>query len=75
MSVRSKFKVSQVSDLNEDGSKSVVLYAVYGDGKTENAEYWKLTPSGQIRMSTINEKAWSQFEIGKEYYVDFTRAE
>lgn len=68
---------------NEDRSKpitqemrSVYLQPVYGNGNPEheNTKYWQYTPSGSIVLGTVNPAAWSQFEIGKEYYVDFTPA-
>ncbi|WP_236293118.1 hypothetical protein [Paenibacillus allorhizoplanae] len=43
-------------------------------GSEENKDFWKYTPAGQIQMSVDNEKAQEQFEVGKEYYVDFTPA-
>ena len=57
--------------------RTVVLSPVYGnnDPKHENTQYWDYSPSGEIRLGTINRGAWEQFEIGKEYYVDFTPAE
>lgn len=47
---------------------------VTGEGAPENKEFWKWTPSGEFRFSTINHEAAKQFEFGKEYYVDFTPA-
>lgn len=49
---------------------------VYGNGDPnhENSKFWKATPSGELRLGTINPEAWSQFELGEEYYLDFTKA-
>jgi len=47
--------------------------AVY-DGSEENKKYWEATPGGQLQLFTVNEAAWSQFQEGKEYYIDFTPA-
>lgn len=44
-------------------------------GSKENEEFYKYTPGGQIVLDTINEEAIKGFEIGMEYYVDFTKAE
>ena len=30
---------------------------------------------GKIELGTINKAAADAFELGKEYYIDFTRAE
>lgn len=50
---------------------------VYGnnDPKHENTKFWQASPSGSINLGTVNPEAWSQFELGKDYYIDFTKAE
>jgi hypothetical protein len=47
---------------------------VYGNGDPnhENTRFWNATPSGSIELGTVNKAAWEQFEIGKEYYIDFS---
>lgn len=40
----------------------------------ENARFTKATPWGEIRMGIDNPDALAQFEVGKEYYVDFSPA-
>lgn len=74
--VRAKFKVTAITQ--REGSPeplvSVELFPVTG-GSEENKEFWKWSPSGKIELGTINPGASSQFEIGKEYYVDFTKAD
>lgn len=45
-----------------------------GDPEHENTKFWKASPSGSITLGTVNPEAWVQFEMGKEYYVDFTAA-
>lgn len=76
--VRAKFKVTNVEPngaTNEaDKGSTVTLFPVVG-GSTENDQFYKWTPGGQILLSTINEAAAAQFEVGKEYYVDFTPAD
>jgi hypothetical protein len=44
------------------------------DPKHENSNFWQHSPTGSIELGTVNKAAWEQFELGKEYYVDFTRA-
>lgn len=75
MSVRAKFRVHSVTKnvSNEETAFNVMLYPVTADTE-ENKQYWKWTPNGQIQLTTINAKAAEQFEVGKEYYVDFTKA-
>jgi len=40
----------------------------------ENARFTTATPWGDIRMGINNPVALEQFEVNKEYYVDFTPA-
>lgn len=42
---------------------------------TENARFTEATPWGENRLGITNPAAISQFEAGKQYYVDFTPAE
>jgi len=56
---------------------AVKFRTVYeGDEKKnpENARFTKATPWGEITLGIDNPDALSQFEKGKEYYVDFTPA-
>jgi len=56
--------------------RSVKFAPVYAnnDPKHENSKFWNYTPMGSIDLGTINPGAWQHFEIGKEYYVDFSPA-
>lgn len=78
--VRAKFKVSSIKLLNAwDGNKQVIgkeisLYPVSAR-EGENSVFGKATPTGGITMVIIPEDASSQFEMNKEYYVDFTDAD
>lgn len=44
------------------------------DPTHENTKFWNASPSGKIELGTVNPEAWKDFELGKEYYVDFTIA-
>lgn len=57
--------------------QTIVLAPVYGNGDPnhENTKFWQASPSGEIKLGTVNMEAAEQFELGKEYYIDFTRAE
>ena len=57
-----------------DGGYVLGFYAVYA-GSAENDKYFKATPSAQFYVQTVNEAAASRFEVGKNYYVDFSPAE
>lgn len=79
MSVRAKFRVESISpnianDADFANGGSVVLRPVTG-GSAENDSFYYQTPGGMVQLSTINQNAIKEFEVGKEYYVDFTRAE
>lgn len=56
---------------------SIQMSPVYGnnDPEHENTKFWQATPTGAISLGTINEAAATAFEVGAEYYVDFTPAE
>lgn len=77
--VRAKFVLNSYETSIQGGGRNVPseecrtlkLSAVY-DNSPENKEFFKWTPSGQITLGVLNQKAWSQFILGEEYYVDFT---
>ena len=82
MSVRAKFVVAWVeagqletNDGTVDVQTITLTPVASSDPNSENARFWKLTPAGQIRLSTINAQAAAQFEPGKEFYIDFTPVE
>ena len=56
-----------------DGGYTLGFYAVYA-GSEENDKYFKATPSAHFYLQTVNEAAAANFELGKQYYVDFTAA-
>jgi hypothetical protein len=61
-----------------DELQTVILSPVAYDSANpngENSQFWQASPSGEIRLGTINREAFSHFELGAEYYIDFTRAE
>lgn len=71
MSVRAKFKVSSVTP-NNDGSE--IKLEPVTSGSAENEQFYSFTPWGSIVLGTVNPAAASQFEVGAEYYIDFSRA-
>jgi hypothetical protein len=56
--------------------RTIVMHPVYPNGNPahENSEFWDATPSGEISINCANLEAAKQFELGKEYYVDFSPA-
>ncbi|WDL97814.1 hypothetical protein [Alicyclobacillus sp. ALC3] len=84
MAVRSKFFVAGVADCEYDGkpAKQVTLYGVFtsedgreGNATEENHIFGKWTPGAGINMTIVNPDAFNQFELHKEFFVDFTPAE
>jgi hypothetical protein len=57
--------------------RTVILSPVYGHGNPEheNTKFWQATPSGKIELGCANLAAAEMFDIGQEYYIDFTKAE
>jgi hypothetical protein len=71
--VRAKFLCNSM-EINLDG-KGGFLYnykfnAVYS-GSEENKKFFAYTPSGTMQLSSVRDDL---FEIGKEYYLDFSLA-
>lgn len=71
MTVRAKFRVETVTQTIH--GFTVDLKPVTG-GSPENERFFKWTPSGEIKMGTVNAEAAEQFKPGTEFYVDFTPA-
>lgn len=70
--VRAKFVVENKSQ-NEEGF-TVTMRAVC-DGSKENEEFFKYTPSGQLDIGLLKPETAAQFDVGREYYLDFSPAE
>lgn len=71
MAVRSKVRC------NAKTGNEVHFTTVYEPDEqrdAENARFTKATPWGDIRMGIDNPAALEQFEVNREYYVDFTPA-
>ena len=79
MPIRAKFKVDSYETTIDwrDKTKEVrtIKLSPVTSGSEENSNFYAATPSGNIILGVANENAWKQFELGKEYYVDFTKAE
>lgn len=56
--------------------RTVIMSPVYGGGdpKHENVKFWQASPSGHLEIGCANLAAAESFELGEEYYVDFTLA-
>lgn len=80
MAVRAKFKCESITRREHwDKSKGEEIHAIklspVISGSEENKSFYEATPSGSIELSVIKEEVGKQFELGKEYYVDFTPAQ
>jgi len=55
--------------------RTLIFSPVYSsDPESENRHFWDATPSGEIRLGCVNREAWEKFQLGHEYYLDFTPA-
>lgn len=71
--IRCKARVTEVTQYDTSGARSIKLTAVYGD-TPENKAFFQATPSLAISVSVVRPEVAAQLEIGKEFYVDFTEA-
>lgn len=72
-SVRAKFKVESIT--KSSYGTSVKMHPVHS-GSEENKSFSDYTPAGNIDMLISPGKpAAEMFEVGKEFYIDFTAAE
>lgn len=58
--------------------QTVVMLPVYyggSDPSHENAKFWQATPSGRLELGCVNLDAAKYFELGQEYYIDFSKAD
>lgn len=67
-------KVRCESITESTNGHSVQFFPVSG-GSKENEQFFKYTPSGDIRLSIVNPAVVEQLKVGAQYYVDFTPVE
>jgi len=58
-----------------DGSGIYLHFSPVYTGSEENKQFFKYTPGGVVNFNVVNPETAASFEVGKEYYVDFTKAE
>lgn len=44
------------------------------DPNHENSKFWAASPGGSLALNCVNAAAVAELELGKEYYIDFTKA-
>ena len=77
--MRAKLRVSGVDPY--EGGENLTFSAVSkidgypDDGSDENNTYATFTPMAELKMTVNNPNLLGKFEIGQEFYVDFTPAE
>lgn len=76
--VRAKFKVISITrtehwDRTKGELHTIELQPVTG-GSEENNSFFAATPSGVIKLGTLNADAAQAFSLGAEMYVGFTPA-
>lgn len=78
MNVRAKFQCVEIKNLYcptpDQQMAEVRLIPVYGNGEA-NKDWSKWTPSGELKMVITNPPAIAAFDLGKEYFMDFTPAD
>lgn len=75
--VRAKFMVQEIRQhhYGNPGATTVILRPQYDQSIEEDKRFAKATPSGEVSMYIDNPPAQAFFELGKTYYLDFTKAE
>lgn len=69
---RTKFQVMSITQYALFSGAKIEMAPVYSDDPDHpNRAFWEATPNGKIEMQINNPSALEQFEVGKEYYVDF----
>lgn len=67
--VRAKFTCTNKTD----GNPATITLQPVTSGSQENDKFFAATPGGQVELSVVNEDAARQFEVGGDYYLDFSR--
>ncbi|MDX0250280.1 hypothetical protein GOC31_16350 [Sinorhizobium meliloti] len=75
--VRAKFRCMSIAhsfSTGPDYSAATVTLVPVWEQEGVNKVWSKATPSGEIKMLITNPGAVEQFDLGKEYFIDFTPA-
>lgn len=78
-------KMRCVSRLVSEGSRQVdgtwkpaametIEFTAVVEGSEENKAFWSATPSGSLKFQCVYPESVSQFEVGKEYFIDISIA-
>ena len=75
--MRAKMKVASIN-YHSDSCETLEFHAVCkndgypSDGSDENNTYALWTPTADLKMCITNPALTGKFEVGQEFYVDFT---
>ncbi len=73
--VRAKFEVISITQYARFSGAKIEMAPVHSDeSEHPNRAFWQATPNGKIEMQINNPSAIQQFEVGKEYFVEFSPA-
>lgn len=74
--VRGKFTLQSITNHSWSQTAQTFKFMAIHDTATEgNRRYTKSTPQGSLEMVVDNPPAQLFFELGKTYYLDFSKAE
>ncbi len=75
MQVRAKFRVSNIRTDQEGKPNGFQMAPVYDSNpESENGKFFAATPGGSVDMWLTRPEVASQFQLGAEFYIDFTPA-
>lgn len=78
MTVRAKLRLTSITESSwgkgAPTSKKLRFDTIYDQSIPEDQRFQKATPSGHCELQIDNPAALAQFEIGCDYFVDFTPA-
>ncbi len=66
--------LKQPAKFGDDQEGFYLTFSPVYVGSEENKEFFKYTPGGTVAFNVLNLAAAEKFEVGKEYYLDFTPA-
>lgn len=73
MTVRSKMKLTSItSHAWSPNAKTLKFSAQYDPDIPEDQRFQKATPTASIEIQIDNPAAVDKFELGQDYYVDFS---
>ena len=88
MSVRAKFVCTSIErqmgtvrnketgEYEKSEVQTIKMTPVFAnnDPNHENSKFWAASPGGSLLLNCVNPEAVKQFELDREYYLDFTPA-